>query len=67
LIHLELVGKQMELARAVLAQRRPTILLLIHGGPLAIPELARSVPAVLDGFTWARKPGPRWRRCSSVR
>jgi beta-glucosidase len=54
---LDLPGKQMELARAVLATGRPTILLLIHGSPLAIPELARTVPAILDGFYLGEETG----------
>lgn len=54
---LELVGAQMELARAVLASGRPTVVLLIHGGPLAIPELARTAPAILDGFYLGEETG----------
>ena len=54
---LDLVGKQMELARAVLASGKPTVLLLLHGGPLAIPELAKSVPAILDGFYLGEETG----------
>jgi beta-glucosidase len=54
---LELVGKQMELARAVLAVGRPTILVLIHGSPLSIPELARAVPAIVDGFYLGEETG----------
>jgi beta-glucosidase len=54
---LDLPGKQMELARAVLAVHRPTILLLLHGSPLAIPELAHDVPAILDGFYLGEETG----------
>jgi beta-glucosidase len=54
---LELVGKQMDLARAVLAAGHPTILVLIHGGPLSIPELARAAPAILDGFYLGEETG----------
>jgi beta-glucosidase len=54
---LDLPGKQMELARAVLAAGRPTILLLLHGSPLAIPELAQAVPAILDGFYLGEETG----------
>jgi beta-glucosidase len=54
---LELVGAQMDLARAVLASGKPTVLILIHGGPLAIPELARRVPAILDGFYLGEETG----------
>ena len=54
---LELVGAQMELARAVLASGRPTVVVLIHGSPLAIPELAQKVPAILDGFYLGEETG----------
>ena len=54
---LDLPGKQMELARAVLATGRPTVLLLIHGSPLTIPELAQTVPAILDGFYLGEETG----------
>jgi len=54
---LELVGRQMDLARAVLAAGKPTVLLLNHGSPLAIPELARTVPAILDGFYLGEETG----------
>ncbi|HXT97271.1 MAG TPA: glycoside hydrolase family 3 N-terminal domain-containing protein [Polyangia bacterium] len=54
---LDLPGRQMELARAVLAAGRPTILLLIHGSPLTIPELAQKVPAILDGFYLGEETG----------
>jgi beta-glucosidase len=54
---LELVGSQADLARAVLATGRPTVILLIHGGPLAIPDLARSAPAILDGFYLGEETG----------
>jgi beta-glucosidase len=54
---LDLVGAQMDLARAVLASGRPTVILLIHGGPLSIPELARTAPAILDGFYLGEETG----------
>jgi beta-glucosidase len=54
---LELVGRQMELARAVVAAGRPTIVLLVNGSPLAIPELARTVPAVVEGFYLGEETG----------
>ncbi len=54
---LDLVGRQMDLARAVLATGRPTIVLLVHGGPLTIPELARTAPAIVDGFYLGEETG----------
>jgi beta-glucosidase len=54
---LDLVGAQMDLARAVLASGRPTVVVLIHGGPLVIPELAQKAPAILDGFYLGEETG----------
>ena len=54
---LELVGAQMDLARAVLASGHPTVVVLIHGSPLAIPELAQKAPAILDGFYLGEETG----------
>jgi beta-glucosidase len=54
---LDLPGRQMELARAVLATGRPTVLLLIHGSPVTIPELAQNVPAILDAFYLGEETG----------
>jgi len=54
---LDLPGRQLELARAILATGRPTVLLLIHGSPLTIPELAQNVPAILDGFYLGAETG----------
>ena len=54
---LELVGAQMDLARAVLASGKPTVVVLIHGSPLAIPELAQKAPAILDGFYLGEETG----------
>ncbi|HLK93370.1 MAG TPA: glycoside hydrolase family 3 N-terminal domain-containing protein [Polyangia bacterium] len=54
---LDLPGRQMDLARAVLATGKPTILLLLHGSPLTIPELAQKVPAILDGFYLGEETG----------
>jgi beta-glucosidase len=54
---LDLPGRQMELARAVLAAGKPTILVLLHGSPLTIPELAQKIPAILDGFYLGEETG----------
>ncbi|MCL2448098.1 MAG: glycoside hydrolase family 3 C-terminal domain-containing protein [Polyangiaceae bacterium] len=54
---LDLVGRQMDLARAVLATHKPTVVLLIHGGPLSVPELAAHAPALLDGFYLGEETG----------
>lgn len=54
---LGLVGAQMDLARAVLGSGRPTVVVLLHGGPLAISELAAKAPAILDGFYLGEETG----------
>ena len=36
---------------------KPTVLVLIHGSPLTIPELAQNVPAILDGFYLGEETG----------
>jgi len=54
---LALVGAQLDLARAVLASGKPTIVLLIHGSPLAVPELAERASAILDGFYLGEETG----------
>jgi beta-glucosidase len=54
---LDLAGAQMDLARAVLSSGRPTVIVLLHGGPLAIPELASKAPAILDGFYLGEETG----------
>ena len=56
-MNLDLVGRQMDLARAIFSTGRPTIVLLIHGGPLTVSELARSAPAILDGFYLGEETG----------
>ncbi|HEX7958195.1 MAG TPA: glycoside hydrolase family 3 C-terminal domain-containing protein, partial [Pyrinomonadaceae bacterium] len=54
---LELVGRQNELVRAVLAAGKPTAVLLVGGGPLSINYVAENVPAVLAGFYLGEETG----------
>jgi beta-glucosidase len=54
---LELVGRQNDLVRAVLAAGKPTAVLLIGGGPFSIGYVAESVPAVLEGFYLGEETG----------
>lgn len=54
---LELFGRQNDLVRAVLATGRPTIVMLINGGPLAINYIAENVPAILEGFYLGQETG----------
>jgi beta-glucosidase len=54
---LGLVGRQMDLAHAVLAAGKPTVVVLINGSPLAIPELARTAPAIIEGLYLGEETG----------
>jgi beta-glucosidase len=54
---LELFGRQNDLVREVLATGKPTIVMLINGGPLAINYVAANVPAILEGFYLGQETG----------
>ena len=54
---LELVGRQNDLVKAVLETGKPTIVLLINSGPLAINYIAEKVPAILEGFYLGQETG----------
>ncbi|MCA9793900.1 MAG: glycoside hydrolase family 3 C-terminal domain-containing protein, partial [Candidatus Eremiobacteraeota bacterium] len=43
-----LPSEQLEMALEVAKLGKPTVVLLMHGRPLAIPELAEKLPAILD-------------------
>lgn len=47
-INLELPGHQEDLILEVLSANPKTVVVLIHGGPLAIPRTKDQVPAILD-------------------
>ncbi len=52
-----LVGEQEELVRAVVATGVPTVVVLIHGRPLAVGWIAENVPAILDGWYLGQETG----------
>ncbi|HEV3469472.1 MAG TPA: glycoside hydrolase family 3 N-terminal domain-containing protein [Pyrinomonadaceae bacterium] len=54
---LELVGRQNDLVRAVLGTGRPTVVVLINSGPLAVTYVAEAVPAILEGFYLGQETG----------
>ncbi len=56
-MNLDLPGRQMDLARAVLGAGRPTVVVLINGSPLTIGDLAGKVPAILEGFYLGEETG----------
>jgi beta-glucosidase len=54
---LELVGRQNDLVKAILATGKPTIVMLINSGPLSINYIAENVPAILEGFYLGQETG----------
>ena len=54
---LSLLGRQDDLARAILALNKPTAVLLINGRPLAVNELAANAPAMLEGWYLGQEQG----------
>ena len=54
---LALLGRQNELAAAILSVGKPTAALLINGRPLAVNELAAAVPALLQGWYLGQETG----------
>jgi len=54
---LDLVGRQNDLVKAILETRKPTVVLLINGGPLSINYIAENVPAILEGFYLGQETG----------
>ncbi len=54
---LRMVGQQHALVEAVVATGTPVVLVLIHGRPLAIPEVVEAVPAILDGWYLGQEEG----------
>jgi beta-glucosidase len=54
---LDLVGRQNDLVRAVLATGKPTVVVLINSGPLSVNYVAENVPAILEGFYLGEETG----------
>jgi beta-glucosidase len=54
---LDLLGNQDDLARAMLALGKPTVVVLIHGRPEAINYIAEKVPAILEGWYLGQETG----------
>lgn len=54
---LDLVGRQHELARAMLATGKPVVVLLLNGGPLAINYLQEHAPAIIEGWYLGNETG----------
>ena len=54
---LDLIGRQDELARALLALGKPVVVLLFNGRPLSIRDLAESAPAILECWYLGQETG----------
>jgi beta-glucosidase len=54
---LGLPGQQEALVEAVLATGTPTVLVLVNGRPVSIPELAARVPAILEAWYLGQETG----------
>ncbi|MGH7577714.1 MAG: glycoside hydrolase family 3 N-terminal domain-containing protein [Longimicrobiales bacterium] len=54
---LGLPGQQEQLVHAVLATGTPTVLVLINGRPLSIPEVVEAAPAILEGWYLGQETG----------
>ena len=54
---LDLIGRQEELVRAMLALGKPVIVLLFNGRPLSINYLSQNVPAILECWYLGQEAG----------
>jgi beta-glucosidase len=54
---LELVGRQNELATAILATGKPVVVLLINGGPLAVNRLQSDAKAIVECWYLGQQTG----------
>jgi len=54
---LDLVGRQDELVRAMVATGKPVIVLLFNGRPIAINEVAATVPAIFECWYLGQETG----------
>lgn len=54
---LDLVGRQNDLAEAILKLGKPTVVLLVNGRPLTINALAKSAPAIVECWYLGQETG----------
>jgi beta-glucosidase len=54
---LELIGQQNDLARAVFALGKPTVVILLNGRPLSVNYLAEKSPALIEGWYLGQETG----------
>jgi beta-glucosidase len=54
---LDMVGQQEDLARAILALHKPTVVVLLNGRPLSVNYLAQLAPAMIEGWYLGQETG----------
>jgi beta-glucosidase len=54
---LDLIGQQEELARAIFALGKPTVVVLLNGRPLSVNYLAENAPALVEGWYLGQETG----------
>jgi len=54
---LDLLGQQQDLARAIFALHKPTVVILLNGRPLSVNYLAQNAPALLEGWYLGEETG----------
>ncbi|HEV2865653.1 MAG TPA: glycoside hydrolase family 3 C-terminal domain-containing protein, partial [Allosphingosinicella sp.] len=54
---LDLIGQQNDLARAIFALGKPTVVVLLNGRPLSVNYLAENAPALLEGWYLGQETG----------
>jgi beta-glucosidase len=54
---LDLVGQQEDLARAIFALGKPTVVILLNGRPLSVNYLAANSPALIEGWYLGQETG----------
>ncbi len=55
--NLKLVGRQLDLAKAMLATGRPVVVVLLNGRPYSIDYLAAHAPAIVEGWYLGEETG----------
>jgi beta-glucosidase len=54
---LDMIGQQEDLARAILALHKPTVVVLLNGRPLSVNYLAQNAPALIEGWYLGQETG----------
>lgn len=54
---LELIGQQNDLARAIFALNKPTVVLLLNGRPLSVNHVAEHATALIEGWYLGQETG----------